>query len=54
VEERLAESNHWRILDPAARAFALLGAADRQRAIVDRLNKIGYQPLEPWPKTGAP
>jgi hypothetical protein len=54
VEGRLAQSSHWRILDPAARALALLGDAERQRVIVDRLNRIGYQPLEPWLQIGSP
>jgi len=46
---RTEQSNHWRVLDPAARAFALLGDFDRHRAIVARLERMNYHPLEPWP-----
>ena len=49
LESLTSESNHWRLLDPAARALALLGRVDESRAIVMRLQRFGYQPLEPWP-----
>jgi hypothetical protein len=53
VQPRLANSSNWRLLDPAARAFAFLGRGDDSRALIERLQKFGYQPLEPWPDTGA-
>jgi tRNA A-37 threonylcarbamoyl transferase component Bud32/tetratricopeptide (TPR) repeat protein len=49
VEERLPASNNWRILDPAARVFAVVGQGNRQRAIIEQLQHLGYAPLEPWP-----
>ena len=49
VQPRLADSVHWRLLDPAARALALLGKAAESRRLIERLEKIHYQPLEPWP-----
>ena len=49
VNARLTASAYWRLLDPAARALALLGRKEESRAIQDRLGKMGYQPLEPWP-----
>jgi hypothetical protein len=49
VERQLPQATHWRLLDPAARALALLGRADESTAVRARLAKFGYQPLEPWP-----
>lgn len=49
IGPRLRESNHWWVLDPAARALALLGRSDESRALIERLQRFGYQPLEPWP-----
>ena len=44
------DSHHWRLLDPLARALALLGRTDESRPIVDLLDRFGYQPLDPWPE----
>jgi tetratricopeptide (TPR) repeat protein len=52
LKARWAESDYWRVLDPAARAFALLGETERHRAIVARLDRMNYRPVEPWPVTG--
>ena len=49
---RCDESNHWRALDPAARAFALLGDTEHQRAIIARLDRMNYHAMEPWPTVG--
>ena len=49
VEARSVHSHNWQILDPAARAYALAGNRAGQRAVRDRLDKMGYQPLDPWP-----
>ena len=48
---RTQHSNHWRILDPAARVLELLGRRDESRALIARLQGFGYQPLEPWPRS---
>jgi serine/threonine-protein kinase len=42
----------WRLLDPAARAAARMGRAEEARAAIQRLNLIGYVPLDPWPSLG--
>lgn len=44
----------WRVLDPAARAAALLGRADEAQGIISQLSASGYVPLEPWPEAVAP
>lgn len=49
VEERARTSTNARVLDPAARALMLLGRAEAGRAVQERLARLGYQPLEPWP-----
>jgi serine/threonine protein kinase/tetratricopeptide (TPR) repeat protein len=46
---RLTNTNDWRLLDPAARARYLLGQIPEARAMIDRLTKFGYVPLNPWP-----
>ncbi|MBK8474781.1 MAG: hypothetical protein IPL39_00320 [Opitutaceae bacterium] len=51
---RMQGSLHWRLLDPAARAVAALGRIDEARLIAERLHKIGYVPLEPWPSAITP
>ncbi|MSU25410.1 MAG: hypothetical protein EXS32_16515 [Opitutus sp.] len=53
VEPRLGETKHWRLLDPAVRALALLGRTDESRALIARLDRLGFQPLEPWPDAPA-
>jgi hypothetical protein len=49
LEARLAASKNWRLLDPAARVFAALNNETQKRLIIDRLHRMGYRPLEPWP-----
>jgi hypothetical protein len=44
-------SRDWRLLDPLARAQALLGAATQHQATLARLAAIGFQPVEPWPES---
>ncbi len=51
LSPRLRDSNHWRLLDPAARALALLGRDDESRALIARLEPLKFQPLEPWPES---
>lgn len=46
------QSNFWRLLDPAARALALLGETKRRDAIVARLDRMNYHPVVPWPTLG--
>ncbi len=53
LESGLGNSAHWRILFPAAHAYALLDRRAESRALVDRLQLIGFQPLEPWPDDPA-
>jgi eukaryotic-like serine/threonine-protein kinase len=50
VGTRGRDTRHWRLLDPAARALALLGRIDECRANVELLDRFGYQPLDPWPE----
>jgi tetratricopeptide (TPR) repeat protein len=47
---RIADSRHWRLLDPAARVAALLGREDQAQALISELKHIGYVPLQPWPE----
>lgn len=54
IEARLPGSNHWRILVPAAHVLWLLGQRDASRAVVERLQRLGFQPLQPWPEGAAP
>ncbi len=49
VEPRVAASNDWRVLVPAARALWLLGQRDASRAAIQRLQGFGFQPIQPWP-----
>ena len=44
---RLANSNDWRFLDPAAQAYTLLGKAETARPFIDRLHRFGYHSLDP-------
>jgi hypothetical protein len=48
-EPRLPGSSNWQLLDPAARAYALAGDREKQRAILGRLEEMEYRPVEPWP-----
>ena len=47
VAPRLAGSNDWRLLDPAAQAFSQLGETTAAGALVSRLRAFGYRPLDP-------
>jgi tetratricopeptide (TPR) repeat protein len=51
VDPRLARTNNWRILMPAARALAALERVDASREIVRRLTQFGYHPITAWPET---
>lgn len=44
---RVADSNDWRFLDPAAQALMLLGKTDEARPLIERLQRFGYHPLDP-------
>ncbi len=47
---RDAQENHEALLlDPAARAHALLGEAPQAETLMRQLQGLGYVPLEPWP-----
>jgi tetratricopeptide (TPR) repeat protein len=48
---RQASSQDWAILDPYARALALLGRGEEARAVIERLQNFGYIPLQPWPSS---
>lgn len=43
------KSSDWCLLDPAARALAYLGRTEQSRSVVERLNRMGYVPLDAWP-----
>lgn len=44
---RLDDTHHWRLLDPAAQALALLGRTDEARPLIERLQRFGYRSLDP-------
>ena len=44
---RLAQTNDWRLLDPAAQALTLVGRAAEARPLVERLRRFGYRSLDP-------
>lgn len=46
---RARASRNWALLAPVARALALLGRTAASRELIDRLQTIGYVPVEPWP-----
>ena len=48
---KLAESNNWRVLDPAAQALVLLDRAAEARPLIERLRRFGYQPTDPLART---
>jgi eukaryotic-like serine/threonine-protein kinase len=50
---QIVDSNDWLLLDPAARALAYLGRTSESRALIARLQRLGYVPLEPWPAEAA-
>ena len=45
---RLVHSNDWRLLDPAAQAFTLLGKPAEARPLIARLQRLGYHPTDPF------
>ena len=49
LEPRLAGSNHWRILHPAAEAYRRLGRLTESNRLSERLERLGFKPLAPWP-----
>jgi serine/threonine-protein kinase len=52
LEPHIPESGNWQVLDPAARALALVGRTEESRVTLARLRRFGYLPLEPWPAEG--
>ena len=52
VAPRLKDSRDWHLLDPGARAAALLGRPAEARALIQTLNLVGYVPPDPWPDVG--
>jgi tetratricopeptide (TPR) repeat protein len=44
---RLAGSNDWRFLDPAAQALVLLGKTEEARPLIEQLQRFGYHSLDP-------
>jgi hypothetical protein len=44
---RLAQTNDWRLLDPAAQAFVFLGRPAEAQPLVARLRGFGYHALDP-------
>jgi tetratricopeptide (TPR) repeat protein len=54
VRARGRDFPDWRLLDPTARALAFLGRGDESRTIIERLHRLGYRPLEPWPGPAQP
>jgi len=51
---RIRGSRDWQLLDPAARAFAWLGRSEEARGMIEKLNLLGYVPLDPWPSLDQP
>ena len=46
---RQSGSRDWAILDPYARSLALLGRTEEAGTVIDRLERLGYVPVQPWP-----
>ncbi len=44
---RTDKSNDWRLLDPAAQAFTLLGRKAEARPLIDHLRSLGYHSSDP-------
>jgi eukaryotic-like serine/threonine-protein kinase len=53
LKAHVVDSRDCLLLDPAARALALLGRHDESLKLVTRLHGLGYRPLRPWPDTDA-
>lgn len=47
---RLSNSQDWRLLEPAARALALLGRQKESLALIAQLEHLGFHPIETWPE----
>lgn len=54
LHTRVPGSRDWRLLDPAARTAAALGRIDEARLIIEKLQKNGYVPVDPWPAAFLP
>jgi tetratricopeptide (TPR) repeat protein len=50
LQPRLADTLDWRLIDPALRAAIHLGRVTEIAEFRNRLDRIGYRPLEPWPE----
>jgi serine/threonine protein kinase/tetratricopeptide (TPR) repeat protein len=50
---RMRGYRNWHLLDPAARAAARLGRSNEARAMIEKLNQLGYVPVEPWPDSDS-
>jgi len=46
---RMRGSRDWRLLDPYARSAARLERFEEARDAIEKLNQLGYVPIEPWP-----
>ncbi len=44
---RLAQTNDWRLLDPAAQVLTLLDRNAEARPLIERLRRFGYRSLDP-------
>ena len=51
---RIGASRDWRLLDPAARAAVHMGRSAEARAMIEKLNLLGYVPLDSWPDPDRP
>ncbi len=47
ISPRLAGSNYWRLLAPAAEALLLLGRIEDARPLVEKLHRFGYHASDP-------
>ncbi len=47
LKPRLAGSTDWRLLDPAAQAFVLIGEPEKARPLIELLKSFGYKPMDP-------
>ena len=55
VAQRFAErSDNWHVADPVARLLARFGRLDESRALIERLTRLGYQPIVAWPEAVRP
>lgn len=47
IASRLANTNDWRLIDPAAQALTLLERPEEARPFVERMQRFGYRTLDP-------